>query len=422
LPQVAFALLDSHGQSSRVVAEYCAPGRPPAMDVVIPMQDNPLTQAVLETRQPVYIANAQTDPTYGVMQAVARERGTVSVLVTPLIIQDEIVGTLGLNATEERRFTSLEMDMIVSVVRATSRNLENARLYAALQEELAQRKQTEDALQKAKESAEAANIAKSEFVSVVSHELKVPLTAIQGFADLMAKGVMGAVSEAQARHLQTIINNTKRLNNLITDLTDISKIETGRVNLQFAPIDVQGLIEEAIQLTEDQIERRGHTLEVQLNGRVPTVWADRDRLIQILTNLISNAYKYTPDGGHIIVAARATVSRLGPQGGLKAAQITVKDNGIGIRVEEQQQLFQRFFRSGDEQARQSPGTGLGLSIVKNLLEMQGGRIWFESVYGQGSSFHFIVPLMDQLTPLPESQADPPPATDAAPPAAEFPLK
>jgi signal transduction histidine kinase len=245
---------------------------------------------------------------------------------------------------------------------------------------------------------------------VVSHELRVPLTAIQGFAELMSKGVMGPVTEAQTRHLQTIINNVTRLNNLITDLTDISKIETGRINLQFTAVNVQDLIHEALQLTEDQIKQRDHTLDLQLNGAIPAVWADRDRLMQILTNLISNAYKYTPNGGRIVIAARPTVSQLGPQGGLKAAQITVSDNGIGIRAEDQQQLFQRFFRSGDTEARQSPGTGLGLSIVKNLLEIQGGRIWFESVHGQGSSFHIIIPLMDQLTPI---EREPTPAKNAA---------
>jgi signal transduction histidine kinase/sensor domain CHASE-containing protein len=422
LPQVALALLNDDTRYSRVVAEYCAPGHPSALGIVIPVEGNPLTEYIIETQESVYIANVQTDPRYQVMQAVALERGTVSMLLSPLIIKGYVVGTLGLNTTEPREFSATEIDMVESVVRAISRALENARLYTVLETELHERRRAEEALQKAKAAAEAANLTKSEFVSVVSHELRVPLTAIQGFADLMAKGVMGTVSEAQTRHLQTIINNVSRLNNLITDLTDISRIETGRVNLHFTAVDLHTLIEEALQLTEDQIKQRDHTLEIQINGRIPPIWGDRDRLIQILTNLISNAYKYTPNGGHIILAARPTLSRLGPQGGLKAAQITIKDNGIGIRPEDQQQLFQRFFRAQDEQAQQLPGTGLGLSIVKNLLEIQGGRIWFESDYGKGTTFHFIIPLMDQLSPLPVEDQPSPTASVAVPLAEESPLK
>jgi signal transduction histidine kinase/sensor domain CHASE-containing protein len=419
LPQVIFTLLSSDNSSLRVVAEHASAGKPSSLGLAVPVEDSLLIQTALSTGQPVYIADAQTDPRYGLMQGIARERGTISAFLVPLVIKTQVAGILELNATENREFSSGETDIVESVVRATSRALENARLYSALETELEQRKQAEKELQKAKEWAETANFAKTEFISTISHELRVPLTAIQGFADLMLRRLMGPVSEGQERYLQTIISNAVRLNNLISDLSDISRIETGRFNLQFNPVNVYELIEEAVTLTEDQIKRRNHTLDLRLQAGIPPVWADRGRLMQILTNLISNAYKFTSEGGLITISARATIRKLGPRRGLKVAQITVSDNGIGISQEEQPRIFERFFRSDDDQARDGRGTGLGLSIVKNLLELQGGRIWFESVYGEGTSFHFIIPLMDQLDPL---QLAPRAASGAVPQAAGSPQK
>jgi len=415
LPHVTFTLLSSDNESLRVVAEHGPEDKPPSLGLTISIQENLLIQTALSTGQSVYIANAQTDPRYGMLPEIARQRGTISAFLVPLVIKNQVVGLLELSAVENREFSSGERDIVESVVRATSRALENARLYAALETELEQRKQAEKDLQKAKEWAEAANFAKTEFISTISHELRVPLTAIQGFADLMLRQLVGPVNEAQERYLQTIISNAIRLNNLISDLSDISRIETGRFNLQFNPVDIYELIEEAVALTEDQIKRRNHTLELRLQEGIPVVWADRGRLMQILTNLISNAYKFTPAGGLITLSARTTIRKLGPRRGLRVAQITVRDNGIGISPDEQPRVFERFFRSDDDQAREARGTGLGLSIVKNLLELQGGRIWFESAYGQGTTFHFIVPLMDQLDPL---QAEPRAASVAVPQAAK----
>ena len=416
LPHVTFTLLSSDNESLRVVAGHGPEGKPPSLGLTIPIQENLLIQTALSTGQSVYIANAQTEPRYGMLQEIARQRGTVSAFLVPLIIKNQVVGLLELSAVENREFSSGERDTVESVVRATSRALENARLYAALETELEQRKQAEKELQKAKEWAESANYAKTEFISTISHELRVPLTAIQGFADLMLRQLVGPINEAQERYLQTIISNAIRLNNLISDLSDISRIETGRFNLQFNPVDIYDLIEEAVALTEDQIKRRNHTLELRLQEGIPVVWADRGRLMQILTNLICNAYKFTPNGGLITLSARTTIRKLGPRRGLRVAQITVSDNGIGISPDEQPRVFERFFRSDDDQAREARGTGLGLSIVKNLLELQGGRIWFESSYGQGTTFHFIIPLMDQLDPL---ESKPPAATFAAPRAAKY---
>ncbi|MCI0397402.1 MAG: HAMP domain-containing histidine kinase, partial [Chloroflexi bacterium] len=353
------------------------------------------TQYVLEQRAPLYLADVQSDPRYTPMRDVARQRGTVSLLLLPLLIRDQVVGTLGLNAISRREFTAEEIALAQNVAAATSQALENARLYEAVQQELTERKRAEEAAQKAREAAEAANQAKSEFVSTVSHELKVPMTAIQGYTDLMRSGVVGLVNETQAQFLNIIRANADRMNRLVSDLTDISRIESGRLHLEFSAVALHEVVEEVIQSNGAQFQEKEQTLTLAIPDDLPPVWTDRSRLEQILTNLVSNAHKYTPAGGHITVHAESIFSQSGPRKDVAVIHVAIQDNGIGISPEDQQLLFQKFFRSGDEQARVVSGTGLGLSITKELIELQGGRIWFESVLRQGTTFHFILPTAYQ---------------------------
>jgi PAS domain S-box-containing protein len=391
LPQAAFAVLDPGGQQLTVIAEYVARGRPSALGVMIPVTNNPATQHILKTRQALYIADANTDPRYALMREVAQQRGTVSLLLLPLLIRDRVVGTLGLNATQPREFTAEEMALAQNVAAATSQALENAQLYAAIQQELAERRRAEEEAQKAREVAETANLAKSEFISTVSHELKVPMTAIKGYAELMAGGMAGPVSDRQANFLGIIQGNVERMTRLVSDLTDISRIESGRLRLDFSTVEIGQIILEVAYSIQSQIEAKQQELNLAVAPELPPAWGDRNRLVQILTNLVSNAHKYSPESSRITLSAECIIRQGGPIPNLEMIHVAVADQGIGISPEDQQLLFQRFFRSGDEKARQSPGTGLGLSITKELVELQGGRIWFESEYRRGTTFHFIIP-------------------------------
>lgn len=253
-------------------------------------------------------------------------------------------------------------------------------LYTSLEDRVKQRTQE---LAEARDEAVAANRSKSEFISVVSHELKLPMTSIKGYSELMLSGVSGPLSETQVNFLTTIRNNVSRMATLVSDLTDISRIESGNLRIEPRSVPVWDVIDEVVTLTRTQITQKNQTVTVDIPKELPKTWCDRNRLSQILINLVSNANKYTPEGGVIVINAIRDGNMV---------QIKVQDNGLGMTPGDQLKLFSKFFRSADEKIREAPGTGLGLSITKNLIELQGGKIWFESEFRNGTTFYFTVPV------------------------------
>ncbi len=251
--------------------------------------------------------------------------------------------------------------------------ISNAQLYAAVQ---------------------AANVAKSEFVSFVSHELKNPMTSIKGYTELLAAGAVGPINEAQANFLTTIRSNVDRMSTLVSDLNDVSRIEANRMRLDFKAQMVSDVVDETVRSLHKQIEDKGQTLKLNLPTDLPPVWADRTRLGQVLINLVSNAYKYTTQGGTITVAAEVCDNQWDPAGARRVVHILVQDTGIGISPEDQKKIFQKFFRSEDPKTREAPGTGLGLNITRSLVELQGGKIWFESEFRIGTTFHITIPVAE----------------------------
>lgn len=239
-----------------------------------------------------------------------------------------------------------------------------------------------------------ANLAKSDFVSFVAHELKNPMTSIKGYTELLASGAVGQINEMQTNFLNTIRSNVERMATLVSDLNDNSKIEAGRLRIEYKATDVSELIEEVVRSTKRQIEDKNQVLAIQVQPGLAPVWADRTRVVQVLTNLISNATKYTPEAGQIEIGAEMVHNQWDPAGAARVVHIWIRDSGIGISAEDQPKIFQKFFRSDDARAREVPGTGLGLNITKSLVEMQGGRIWFESEYRRGTAFHFTIPVAE----------------------------
>jgi len=243
-------------------------------------------------------------------------------------------------------------------------------------------------------AVQRANLAKSEFVSFVAHELKNPMTSIKGYSELLAAGSVGQINEMQANFLNTIRANVQRMSALVSDLNDNAKIEAGQLRLDYKPVHLEDVVDEVIRSTRRQIEDKKQTIELVLPPKLPNLWADPTRVGQVLTNLVSNAHKYTPEGGQIAVGAETASNQWDPGGAKNVVHLWVKDTGIGISLEDQAKIFQRFFRSDDSKAREAPGTGLGLNITKSLVEMQGGRIWFESEFRKGTTFHFTVPVAE----------------------------
>jgi signal transduction histidine kinase/CheY-like chemotaxis protein len=225
--------------------------------------------------------------------------------------------------------------------------------------------------------------AKSDFVSTVSHEMRTPMTSIKGYTDLMLLGAAGVMNENQKRFLSIIKANADRLTVLVNDLLDIGRIEGGRVELDIKPQPFKELVDYVANSLRAKIEEKDLKLLVSLPPDLPQVMADRDRVIQILTNLVSNAYQYTKPGGSITIKATQVESVL---------QVDVLDTGIGIAPENQAKVFDRFFRADDPDVQEFSGTGLGLAIVKSLVEMMHGHIWLESELDKGTTFSFTLPV------------------------------
>jgi signal transduction histidine kinase len=199
----------------------------------------------------------------------------------------------------------------------------------------------------------------------------------------------------QTNFLHTIRSNVERMSTLVSDLNDNSKIEAGRLRLDYKAVDLSDVVDEVVRSTTRQIEERKQVIELQVPESLPHVWADQTRVSQVLTNIVSNAHKYTPEEGKIIVGAKVSTNQWDPEGAAQVVHIWVKDDGIGISAEDQRKIFSKFFRSDDQKAREAPGTGLGLNITKSLVEMQGGKIWFESEFRKGTTFHFTVPVAEE---------------------------
>jgi len=230
----------------------------------------------------------------------------------------------------------------------------------------------------------AADRIKSEFVATVSHELRTPMTSIKGYADLLLLGAAGEITPEQRRFLEVVKSNADRLSLLVNDLLDISRIEQGRAELDIRPVDMGELISDVIASLEGRRENEGRHIQIraEVPPDLPSLEGDYDRITQILTNLVNNAYQYTPDDGTVTVRAM-------PDG--QGIQVDVIDTGIGIPDEDKPRIFERFFRGEDPLVMKTAGTGLGLAIVQRLVAMHGGRIWFESQQGVGTTFRVWLP-------------------------------
>jgi PAS domain S-box-containing protein len=247
-------------------------------------------------------------------------------------------------------------------------------------------RETADKLAEALEAQRDANTnlekldrTKSEFLSIVSHEFRTALTGIQGFSELIRDG--GLEPDEVRAYGGYIFNDADRVNRLIGDMLDLDRMESGRMNMRTADVDINEVLAEAI--TRAAPTAVSVDFKSDFDPRLPIVAGDRDRLIQVVSNLVNNAVKYSPEGGTVTLTSRV-------EG--RFALVSVTDTGLGIPPDEIGHVFERFRRVRSGAAQSIPGTGLGLTIVKQIVEMHGGKIWVESAVGHGSSFHFTIPL------------------------------
>lgn len=263
-------------------------------------------------------------------------------------------------------------------------NLELTDLNLSLEERVATRTlELKNALNQVHNEKKEANRLKSEFVSHMSHEIRTPLTSIKGYIDNLQDGIAGELNERQKDYLERMNKNTNRLTSLINDLLDISRIESGKMKIDLASLCLPKLIEDVIRGLRPIAAEKDLKITLNPFDGKGEIQGDREKLEQVITNLLDNAIKFTPHGGHITII-------LGQDH--RFIKTSIRDTGIGIPKEDRLRIFERFYRNEHESPTQTKRTGLGLFIVKTLIKMHGGEIWIESEAGRGSEFSFTLPL------------------------------
>ena len=330
---------------------------------------------------------------YGISQTGKR---AISYLGVPIPVEDKVIGVLSVQSTQQAsRFNQEDKNLLNTIAISVGVALHNAELYEEAKE--------------AKAKAEDANEAKSAFLSTVSHELRTPLTSVLGFAKIIRKRLEEKIFPAVnvedqkikrsmkqvSENLNVVVSEGERLTNLINDVLDLAKIESGRMEWNKKPIFLQDVISRAIASTSSLFEEKGLSLKKKVSEDLPVVSADEDKLIQVVINLLSNAVKFTDKGSVVLEASLDNGQIL----------VEVQDTGIGIAEEDRHKIFERFRQAGDTLTDKPKGTGLGLPICREIIEHHGGIIWMKSTAGVGSTFFFTIPIMGEGTDKPPIQLD-----------------
>jgi signal transduction histidine kinase/putative methionine-R-sulfoxide reductase with GAF domain len=321
-----------------------------------------------DTGEPIQIADITDQAIY---QSRVREmlirNGYRSLLTVPLLCEGRLLGGLSVNRRAAGQFAPEVIELVKTFASQSALAIQNARLFREIEDKSRQ--------------LETASRHKSEFLANMSHELRTPLNAIIGFSEVLNERMFGEINDKQAEYVADILESGRHLLALINDILDLSKIEAGRMELEPSEFHLPTAIDNTLTLVRERAERRGIALARDIDPRVGAVRADERKVKQVLLNLLSNALKFTPEGGRVDVRARA-------RDGVR--EVSVVDTGVGIAAEDLEAVFEEFRQVGAS-TKKAEGTGLGLAISRKFIELHGGRLWVDSKPGHGSTFTFTLP-------------------------------
>jgi signal transduction histidine kinase/CheY-like chemotaxis protein len=366
--------LMEYDESTGVFSVRCAYGSSQALldrlqEVRIERESSLVGRAALD-RRPLEVADlanlagARLDPHLQTLY----DDGWRSVLAVPLLRQDQMLGALVIRRRTAGTFSAETLELLETFAGQSALAIVNARLYREL----------------ATKSAELEVVSqhKSEFLASMSHELRTPLNAVIGFSEVLLDQMFGPVNERQRDYLRDIWTSGRHLLELLNEILDLSKVEAGHMVLEYSTFEVAGCLDYGLSLMRERAGQHGIELALEVAPDVGDIEADELRLKQVVVNLLTNAVKFTPDGGHVVVRARCSGDDL---------LVTVTDDGIGVPPEDRERIFASF-QQGGRGAPKEEGTGLGLTLSRRIVELLGGRIWLESEVGSGSTFGFTVPI------------------------------
>ena len=309
-------------------------------------------------------------------------------VLTPILTQNGFIGIVFVgNRSNAPGITERDEELISILANQIGQSIENARLFEqvflshqSLETKVLDRtKQLESALEEVKNISKT----KSEFVSAVSHELRTPLTSIKGYASILMAGKLGEIPDKVKKRLEKINMHSDNLVKLINELLDISRIESGRVEMHLEKTNMLNLIENVQDLLTPQFKNKGVNWVTEADESIPELLIDSSQVERVFINLISNAVKFTPTDGSITVRAKKENEDI---------QFDISDTGIGISKEDIKRLFDEFYRVDNNINQNVKGTGLGLAVAKKIVEAHGGKIWISSEEGNGTTFHFTIPI------------------------------
>ena len=346
-----------------------------------------LTSQIIRTGEPL-LHNKDSDiaASYDKFGVAQTGKMAISYLGVPIPVEDTVIGVLSVQSTQKKgRFNAEDKRLLNTIAISVGVALHNAELFEEAKE--------------AKAKAEDANEAKSAFLSTVSHELRTPLTSVLGFAKIIRKRLEEKIFPAVtvddqkikrtmkqvSENLDVVVSEGERLTNLINDVLDLAKIESGKMEWNMRPVFLQDVINRGIAATSTLFEQKGLKLAKNIPEDLPLVKADEDKLIQVVINLLSNAVKFTEKGKVMLEAYQEKGQLI----------FEVKDTGIGVAETDKHKIFERFRQAGDTLTDKPQGTGLGLPICREIIEHHGGIIWMKSEFNVGSTFFFSIPVLGE---------------------------